>query len=97
MQAESPAIRDLKTWREFARTERQGRAMHPTAPDVVLHTDAADVGYGGTMGTTDRAGDPGLWWAQGVWSWQDRAESISYQELKALRMMLSNSDQMKHH
>ncbi len=30
-----------------------------------------------------------------MWSWQDRAESISYGELKALRMMLTNLDRTR--
>lgn len=63
--------------------------MHPQAPLAAMHTDAADVGYGGTLGFRTEPGDPGLWESQGIWGWQDRAESISYRELKAIRLLLT--------
>lgn len=34
-------------------------------------------------------GVDGQYQSQGVWGWRDRAESISYRELKAIRMLLS--------
>ena len=85
-------IRDLRTWCELTNAEREGRPLRPVvSPAMTLHTDAADVGYGGTLGPAEKAGSPELWAAQGVWDWQSRAESISYRELRAVRMLLMNT------
>ncbi len=83
------SLPDLRTWRTMTSTDCEGRPIHPPVSQAVLHSDAADVGYGGTLGTDDSAGAPGIWEAQGIWKWQDRAESISYRELKAIRMLLT--------
>lgn len=48
----------------------------------------ADLGFGGTLGPRASAGVRDLWEAQGVWGWLERAESISYRELKAIRLLL---------
>lgn len=61
------SIRDLRTCRDFMAREREGRPIHAPIPECDLHTDAADLGFGGTLGGVGEAGDPGLWWAQGVW------------------------------
>jgi hypothetical protein len=53
-----------------------------------MHTDAAEVGYGGTLDVNGSPGDPGKWSDQGIWIWQDRAECISVRELKAIPMLL---------
>jgi hypothetical protein len=53
-----------------------------------MHSDAADVGYGGTLGTCTDAGSPGLWEGQGIWGTRERAESITLRELKAVRLLL---------
>jgi hypothetical protein len=52
-----------------------------------MHSDAADVGYGGTLGTCVEAGSPGLWEGQGLWATAERAESITLRELKAVRLL----------
>lgn len=55
-----------------------------------MHTDAAEVDWGGTLNSEDlHAGVRGRWKAKGIWNWQDRAESISYRELKAIRLFLT--------
>lgn len=47
-------------------------------------------GVWGTLNVENLSpGVDGPWRAQGIWSWKDRAESISYRELKAIRMLLS--------
>jgi hypothetical protein len=53
-----------------------------------MHTDAADVGFGGTLDVAGNPGDPGQWQDQEIWEWKDRAEWISVRELKAIRMVL---------
>jgi hypothetical protein len=41
----------------------------------MMHTDAEDIGYGGTLGQCGAAGKRGEWEAQGVWGWNERAET----------------------
>jgi hypothetical protein len=53
-----------------------------------MHTDAADVGLGGTLDVEENPGYPGQWQDQGIWEWNDKAECISVRELKAIRMVL---------
>jgi hypothetical protein len=52
-----------------------------------MHTDAADVGFGGTLDVEGNPGDPGQWQDQEIWEWKDRAECISVRELEAIRMV----------
>lgn len=83
------SVRDLRFWKRLAGPELEGRNIIPTSPDAALHSDAADVGYGGTLNDKDlTAGVSGLWSDQGVWNWRDRAEAITHRELKAIRMLL---------
>jgi hypothetical protein len=56
-----------------------------------MHTDAADVGYCGTLDVNGSPGDPGKWSDQDIWTCQDRAEGISVRELKAIRMILKGN------
>lgn len=81
------ALRDLRHWRVLSRGE--GRELQPSRPAIVMHSDAADVGYGGTLGFDEVAGSPGLWEGQGIWAPTDRAESITLRELRAVRLLLS--------
>jgi hypothetical protein len=53
-----------------------------------MHTDAADVGFGGKLDVAGNPGDRGQWQDQGIWEWKDRAECISVRELKVIRMVL---------
>jgi hypothetical protein len=48
------------------------------------NTDAADVGFGGTLDIAGNPGDPGQLQDQGVWEWKDTAECISVRKLKAI-------------
>lgn len=83
------SIKDLQKWRELSRNELQGRPMVPPLLNAVIHSDAADLGYGGTWNVQDfRAGVDGLRSSQGIWDWRDRAKSISFRELKAIRLLL---------
>ncbi|PXF49274.1 hypothetical protein BWQ96_00848 [Gracilariopsis chorda] len=56
-----------------------------------MHSDAADVSYGGTLGTNMAHGSPGSWVAQGLWSAADCAKSITLRELRAVRLLLARS------
>lgn len=86
------AIRDLRFWKRLAGPEMEGRPVVPPSPQAAIHTDAADVGYGGTLNDKDlQAGVAGMWCDQGVWNWRDRAESITYRELKAIRKVLQGA------
>jgi len=53
-----------------------------------MHSAAADVGYGGTLGYNEEAGSPGLWEGRGFWTPSDRAQSINLRELRAVRLLL---------
>lgn len=56
---------------------------------AAMHTDVAEVCYGGTLNVKDlSAGVPLNWCAQGVWSCKSRAESIHLLQLRAVRIML---------
>jgi hypothetical protein len=82
------SIRDLQMWRKLASTETYGRPIRAPSTKGIMHTDAADVGFGGTLDVEGNPGDPEQWQDQGIWEWKDRAEYISVRELKAIRMVL---------
>jgi hypothetical protein len=82
------SIRDLQTWRKLASNETDGRSIRPLSTNVIMHTDAAYMGFGGTLDIAGNPGDPGQWQDQGMWEWKDKAECISVWELKAIRMVL---------
>jgi hypothetical protein len=86
LQLSRQSLRDLAYWRSLTRGE--GRDLLPRPADLTMHSDAADVGYGGTLGTNPEAGSPGLWEGQGLWTTRERAEPITLRELKAVRMLL---------
>jgi hypothetical protein len=87
---ESPAGKAVSTrppyWRSLTRGE--GRDLSRVEPDMTMHRDAADVGYGGTLGLLQNAGSPGLWEGRGFWEARDRAESITLRELRAVGLLL---------
>jgi hypothetical protein len=69
--------------------QRDKRTPNSTAPNNgIMHTDAADMGFGGTLDIAGNPGDPGQWQDQGIWEWKDGAECISVRKLKAIRMFL---------
>lgn len=53
-----------------------------------MHSDATDVGYGGTLRPVATPGSPGLWEEQGFWTASDREHSITLRELHAVRLLL---------
>jgi hypothetical protein len=75
-------------WRKLVSTETDGCPIRPLPTNGILHAEAADVGFGGTLDVGGNPGDPGQWQDQGIWEWKDRAECISVRELKAIRMVL---------
>jgi Reverse transcriptase (RNA-dependent DNA polymerase) len=81
-------IRDLQFWKRVTSKEREGRQIRTTSTEMSLHTDAADLGFGGTLGKIGQPGDRGLWESQGVWGWEDRAAHITYRELKVVLLLL---------
>lgn len=57
-----------------------------------MHTDAVDVGYGGTINFEDMGRDVyGSIRIQGKCIWKDLAESISVRELRSIRFLLVGS------
>jgi hypothetical protein len=52
------SLRNLVYWRSLTRGE--GRDLHPPPADLTMHSDAADVGHGGTLGMYSKAGCQGL-------------------------------------
>lgn len=76
----------------MSRLELAGRTMVPMCSTAELHTDAAEVGWGGKLKVKDlRPGIRDQWQAQGIWNWQERAEGIRYREIKAIRLLLTGS------
>jgi hypothetical protein len=58
--------RDLRTWTRLATVAAEGRPIRPLATNGVMHTDAADVGFGGTLALNGNPSDPGTWQDQGI-------------------------------
>jgi hypothetical protein len=75
-------------WKKLASTETDGRPIRPLPNNGIMHTDAADVGFGGTLDVEGNSGDPGQWQDQGIWKWKIKEECISVRELKEIRMVL---------
>jgi hypothetical protein len=44
------SIRDLQMWRKLASTATDGRPIRPLPTNGIMHTDSADVGFGGNVG-----------------------------------------------
>jgi hypothetical protein len=75
-------------WRKLASTETDGRPVRPLPTNGIMHIDAANVGFGGTLEVEGNPGDPEQWQEQGIWEWKDREECILVRELKEIRMLL---------
>jgi hypothetical protein len=56
------SLRDLAYWRSL--TCGGGRDLHLLQADLTMHSNAADEGYGGMLGTSPEALYPGLWEAE---------------------------------
>jgi hypothetical protein len=61
-------------WNKLASTETNGGLIRPLPTNGIMHTDEADVGFGGTLDVEGNPGDPGQWQDQGIWEWKDRVE-----------------------
>jgi hypothetical protein len=68
--------------------ETDGRPIRPLLTNGIMTTDAADMGFGGTLDIAGNTRDPGQWQDQGIWEWKNRAECILVRELKAIFMVL---------
>lgn len=77
---------DLKFWRHLG---PEGRCMQREPAELCIHSDAADIGWGGTVGRELAAGSPGRE-IQGLWSAPERDKTIAWRELKALRLVLAS-------
>jgi hypothetical protein len=53
------SIWDLQTWGKLASTETEGCPIRLLPTNGTMHTDAADVGFGGTLDIAGNPGDPG--------------------------------------
>jgi hypothetical protein len=62
---------DLRTWKRLATVAAEGRPIRPLATNGIMHTDAAGVGFGGTLAFNGNPGDPGTWQDQGFWQWRN--------------------------
>lgn len=81
-------LRDLRVWQRLTSTLDEGRDILPRKPDGILHTDAAEVGYGGTLARKGVPGDPGEWESQAIWTAGDREDCITVRELRSVRLLL---------
>lgn len=52
------------------------------------HSYAADVGYGGPMGKVGAPGERGSWEGKVFWTARDLAHSITFRDLRAVRLLL---------
>lgn len=86
------SVRYLRFWRQLSSPScdvifELPVRTHPV--EAAMHTDSADMGYGGTLSTTDMtAGAPGMWVYQGAWAWQDRSDHITLRELRTITSLL---------
>ena len=77
--------KDLKEWRKLG---EGGRMFVNEAPQWAVHTDAAELGWGGTGGPDQGPGAEGMRKISGVWSAEDRKQSITLRELRAVALGL---------
>jgi hypothetical protein len=72
----------------LASNETDGRPIRPLPTNGIIHTDAEDMGFGGTLDIAGNPGHPEQWQDQGIREWKNRSECISVKELKVIRMVL---------
>lgn len=60
-------------------------------PELAIHTDAAELGWGGTVSASLEAGAPGDMTTPGLWGHVERRESITCRELRAFRLRLEGT------
>jgi hypothetical protein len=69
------AARDLQSWITFSADLLQGCPILPTVSEAIMHTDVAEVGWGGTFGVGRGVlGGIGDSECQGLWDWEDRSD-----------------------
>lgn len=78
-------MKDMKVWSTIG---EEGRTFVDPVPTHTIHTDAAELGWGGTIGDSLPAGDEGYAAYQGVWGSEERKDMISLRELKAVSLVL---------
>lgn len=79
------AANDLRYWRHLG---PEGRCMREATPDACTHSDAADLGWGGTFSRDFSPGSPGRP-VQGWWDVIEKNKTIAFRELRALRLVLA--------
>lgn len=67
-----------------------GRLIYEPSFVFAVHTDAADVGFGGTTGRNLQAGSEGELEVQNIWPPFSRPGRINLRELKAVRLTLES-------
>ncbi len=84
------AIRDLGYWKSL---DHQGRPMQPPTPTMTMHSDASDLGWGGTIsrrGALD-PGSPGEVSLQGIWTPEEQSRTIMWRELKGMILTIERA------
>ena len=56
---------------------------------MMLNSDEADVGYGGVLYFDKRQVQRGLWEGRGFWNVEDKKQSITLRELRAVPLLLN--------
>lgn len=80
------ALRDLQSWATILSGD--GRIIGGGQPSWCFHTDAANVGYGGTFGQNMNTTSTGKLSVQGTWLPFLRLKWITYRELVAVQKTL---------
>ena len=86
--AGSDGRRAKKDLREWAKLGEGGRVFVEREPEWAVHTDAAELGWGGTSGPDEGAGKEGLLADSGIWDAEERKTSITLRELRAVTLVL---------
>ena len=73
--------RDLLWWRDVP-SQQNGRPIHKPTETAYLHVDSSDYGWGAVLND--------LKTARGFWYDEDRAQHITFKELKAVRYAVSS-------
>lgn len=79
------AVKDLREW---VKVVDGGRIFVKENLAWALHTDAAELGWGGTLGPGEGPGVAGLEKDAEDWTAEERKESMTFRELKAVHLVL---------
>jgi hypothetical protein len=58
-------LRDIRTWRDLTSTEKEARPLRPASSEMMIHSDAAYLRDGGTLGPCGESGQHGVRESQG--------------------------------